>query len=209
MNAEAARLQARDTRAVDPNGLDAPGQLTSAYDLALIARRALAMPDFMHYDQVRSAPFRIKPGKSETIFNQNTLLTTYPGGIGGKIGWTSAAGATYIGLARRGGVTLIATLMHCPAKTEIASAEKLLNWGFAVDGKVAPVGVLVLPGPAGPTAKGPVRPARLRSASATTASAARPAGFPAFVAAGFTAAAVAAIGLGLALARRARTRRAR
>jgi D-alanyl-D-alanine carboxypeptidase (penicillin-binding protein 5/6) len=146
LNATAARLQARDTHAVDPNGLDAPGQLTSAYDLALIARHALAMPAFMRYDQVRAAPFRVKPGKPpETLFNQNRLLANYPGGIGGKIGWTSAAGATYVGMARRGGVTLIVTLLHCPALTEITSAEKLLTWGFAADGKVIPVGTLVSP----------------------------------------------------------------
>jgi D-alanyl-D-alanine carboxypeptidase (penicillin-binding protein 5/6) len=146
LNATAARLEARDTHAVNPNGLNARGQLTSAYDLALIARQALAMPAFMRYDQVRSAPFRVKPGKrAETLFNQNKLLTGYPGGIGGKIGWTAAAGATYVGMARRGDVTLIVTLLHCPSLTEITSAEKLLTWGFAADGKVAPVGALVRP----------------------------------------------------------------
>lgn len=145
MNAEATHLRADDTHAVNPNGLNAPGQLTSAYDLALIARQALSSPAFMHYDEVRTAPFLVKPGKSETLYNQNTLLTNYPGGIGGKIGWTSAAGATYVGLARRGDVTLIATLLHCPSLTEITSAEKLLTWGFAVDGKIAPVGTLVNP----------------------------------------------------------------
>jgi D-alanyl-D-alanine carboxypeptidase (penicillin-binding protein 5/6) len=216
MNATAARLQARDTRAVDPNGLDAPGQLTSAYDLALIARQALAMPDFMHYDQVRYAPFQVRPGHSETIYNQNTLLTKYPGGIGGKIGWTSAAGATYIGLARRGGVTLIATLMHCPAQTEITSAEKLLDWGFAVDGKLTPVGALVPPvsrASAASQVKG-TSPARLSGARPGGGSGHRgPAtgspGLPAFAAIGFTGAAVAATGLWLIATRRARARRAR
>jgi D-alanyl-D-alanine carboxypeptidase (penicillin-binding protein 5/6) len=145
MNATATRLQARDTHAVDPNGLNAPGQLTSAYDLALIARQAVAMPAFLHYDQIRAASFPVQPGKSETLVNQNRLLSTYPGGLGGKIGWTSAAGATYVGLARRGGVTLIVTLLHCPSLTEIGSAEQLLDWGFAADGKVTPVGVLVPP----------------------------------------------------------------
>jgi D-alanyl-D-alanine carboxypeptidase (penicillin-binding protein 5/6) len=208
MNAAATRLQARDTRAVDPNGLDAPGQLTSAYDLALIARQALTMPDFMRYDQVQSAPFLVKPGHSETLYNQNTLLTKYPGGIGGKIGWTSAAGATYIGLARRGGVTLIATLMHCPSLTEITSAEKLLDWGFAVNGKVRPAGMLVPPVPAARRAS-PVRLSATRPAGTATASSGNSAGGPALIAIGFTAAAAATIGLGLAVTRRARARRAR
>jgi serine-type D-Ala-D-Ala carboxypeptidase (penicillin-binding protein 5/6) len=145
MNATAARLQAEDTHAVDPNGLNAPGQFTSAYDLALIARQAVAMPAFLHYDQIHSASFPIQPGRSETLYNQNRLLHDYPGGLGGKIGWTSAAGATYVGLARRDGVTLIVTLLHCPSLTEIGSAERLLDWGFAADGKVTPVGALVAP----------------------------------------------------------------
>jgi serine-type D-Ala-D-Ala carboxypeptidase (penicillin-binding protein 5/6) len=147
INAEARHLQADDTSAVDPNGLDAPGQHTSAYDLALIARAALRLPAFMKYDQTEGGLFPITARKKVGLWNQNSLLTDYPGGIGGKIGWTSAAGATYVGMARRNGVTLIVTLLHCPALSEIISAEKLLDWGFAEDGKVAPVGTLVAPLP--------------------------------------------------------------
>jgi serine-type D-Ala-D-Ala carboxypeptidase (penicillin-binding protein 5/6) len=147
INAEAQRLQAYDVVAKMPNGLPAPGQVVSAYDEALIARQALASPAFMGYDSTLSAPFQVKPGKSETLVNQNTLLTHYKGGIGGKIGWTQASGATYIGMARRNGVTLIVTVLHCTALQEIIAGEKLLNWGFAQDGHVAPVGTLVSPLP--------------------------------------------------------------
>jgi D-alanyl-D-alanine carboxypeptidase (penicillin-binding protein 5/6) len=143
MNATARRLGAHDTVAVDPNGLDAPGQHTSAYDLALIARQALRIPAFLRYDETRAFDFRVSAQRSEMLYNQNRLLSEYPGGIGGKIGWTSAAGATYVGLARRHGVTLIVTELHCPALTETVSAERLLNWGFAVDGRIRPVGKLV------------------------------------------------------------------
>jgi D-alanyl-D-alanine carboxypeptidase (penicillin-binding protein 5/6) len=143
INTEARHLQADDTVAVQPHGLDAPGQHTSAYDLALIARQALRMPVFLSYDETVSAKFKVSAKKSVTLVNQNTLLTSYRGTIGGKIGWTSAAGATYVGMARRNGVTLIVTLLHCPALTEVNFAKSLLNWGFAVDGKVASVGTLV------------------------------------------------------------------
>ena len=94
INAEARHLRADDTVAVQPNGLDAPGQHTSAYDLALIARQALQMPAFLRYDQVRSATFPVSAAKSVTLYNQNSLLSTYRGAVGGKIGWSSAAGAT-------------------------------------------------------------------------------------------------------------------
>ena len=145
INAEARRLRADDTFAVTPNGLDGPGQRISAYDLALIARQGLNMPAFMHYDTVTGGLFRINAHKTVGLFNQNGLLTGYRGGIGGKIGWTSLAGATYVGIARRGGRTLIVSLLHCPALTEVDSAEKLLNWGFAADGNVTPVGTLAKP----------------------------------------------------------------
>src|SRR5579859_2123558 len=160
INAEARHLQADDTVAVDPNGLDAPGQHTSAYDLALIARQALKLPAFLTYDQTRSARFVVARRKAVQLYNQNSLLTSYPGAVGGKIGWTSAAGATYVGMASRHGVTLIVTLLHCPALTEITAAEKLLDWGFSADSKVAPVGALA----------GPVSPPAASSASASSAS---------------------------------------
>jgi D-alanyl-D-alanine carboxypeptidase (penicillin-binding protein 5/6) len=147
INAEAHRLQAYDVVAKQPNGLPAAGQVVSAYDEALIARQALAIPAFMKYDSTLAARFQVKKRKWVTLVNQNTLLTDYRGGIGGKIGWTVKSEATYIGLARRGGVTLIVTLLHCTPLQEITSGERLLSWGFAMAGKVAPVGTLVRPLP--------------------------------------------------------------
>jgi serine-type D-Ala-D-Ala carboxypeptidase (penicillin-binding protein 5/6) len=147
INAEAHHLQAYDVVAVQPNGLPAAGQVTSAYDQALIARQALSMPAFMKYDSTLTAEFPVQPGTMVPLVNQNTLLTQYPGGIGGKIGWTEAAEATYIGMASRNGVTLIVTVLHCTSLQEITSGEQLLNWGFAMDGKVRPVGQLVPPLP--------------------------------------------------------------
>jgi D-alanyl-D-alanine carboxypeptidase (penicillin-binding protein 5/6) len=208
INGEARHLNALDTVAVDPNGLDAPGQRTSAYDLALIGRQALRLPAFLKYDRVTGGLFRITNRKSVGLYNQNGLLTSYRGAIGGKIGWTSAAGATYVGMARRGGVTLIVTLLHCPALTEITSAEQLLNWGFAEDGKVRPVGTLVPPGalPSAPSRGQPAaaRPRASGSASVPRATGSR--GASALAAAGFSAAALVAAGLGFAYTRRSRGR---
>jgi D-alanyl-D-alanine carboxypeptidase (penicillin-binding protein 5/6) len=204
INAEARHLQADDTVAVDPNGLDAPGQRTSAYDLALVARQALKQPAFLKYDQTITARFVVARRDAVTLFNQNSLLTTYPGAVGGKIGWTSAAGATYVGMATRHGVTLIVTLLHCPALTEIKSAETLLDWGFAADGKVTPVGTLV-----GPLQPPSASPAAAASPTRThTASRPHPAAASSSVlaAAAFSCAAAAAAVAGLAYLRRQRRR---
>jgi D-alanyl-D-alanine carboxypeptidase (penicillin-binding protein 5/6) len=167
INAEAHHLQAYDVVAKVPNGLPADGQVTSAYDQALIARQALAMPAFMKYDSTLTAQFPVTPHTVVPLVNQNGLLTQYPGGIGGKIGWTVAAEATYIGMARRHGVTLIVTVLHCTSLQEITAGEQLLNWGFAMDGKVRPVGELVRPLPS-------LAASRKRAKSAARPAAARP-----------------------------------
>jgi serine-type D-Ala-D-Ala carboxypeptidase (penicillin-binding protein 5/6) len=145
MNAEAHHLQAYDVVARQPNGLPAAGQVVSAYDLALIARRALAIPAFMRYDRTLAATFSDTRFGPVHMVNENGLLTQYPGGLGGKTGWTAPAGATYVGMARRHGVTLIVTILHATPLTTIRSAERLLDWGFAASGRVRPVGTLVRP----------------------------------------------------------------
>src|SRR5450755_2584367 len=71
MNAEAVHLQARDTVARTTNGLDAPGQTSSAYDLALIFRAGLAMPSFRHYLSLRSAVFPLGNGQSYRIYSHD------------------------------------------------------------------------------------------------------------------------------------------
>jgi D-alanyl-D-alanine carboxypeptidase (penicillin-binding protein 5/6) len=144
MNEQARHLQAYDTVARTPSGLDADGETTSAYDLALIARAGLAMPSFRHYiATIRSlvpAPHR----KHFEIYTHNRLLTTYRGDIGVKNGYTVKAGATYVGAATRGGHTIIVTLMNAPPNFW-PQAKALLNWGFGALGHVTPVGTLVGP----------------------------------------------------------------
>jgi D-alanyl-D-alanine carboxypeptidase (penicillin-binding protein 5/6) len=205
INAEARHLRADDTVAKDPNGLDQPGQHVSAYDLALIARQALKMPAFMKYDTVTGGLFPLSAHKSVGLYNQDGLLTGYKGGLGGKTGWTSAAGATYVGMARRGGVTLIVSLLHGPPLTEVASAEKLLDWGFAQDGQVRPAGTLVAPLSATTTSSRPGRKApsaRLQDRHSAAVRHSGLSGSSALAAIGFTAAALVAAGIGVAYSRR-------
>src|SRR5262249_20424087 len=107
MNAEAHHLQAYDTVAKRPNGRDAEGQHSSAYDEALFARQALKTPGFMRIEALRVAEFPRRPDhRPIKLWNQNAMLGTYPGDLGGKIGWTTLAKGTFIGWARRGGHTL-------------------------------------------------------------------------------------------------------
>ena len=177
MNDEARRIQALDTVAVNTSGLDAPGQLSSAYDLALIARAGLSRPDFRALVSLKSADFPGAPTADGSprptfkIYTQNKLLIDgYPGAVGVKTGYTTQAGRTYIGAAERDGRLLVVSMMGVTGKTE-PSAAALLDWGFAQAAAAQPVGTLV--GPAKPAKAG--KPSASASASPSTAAAAAPA----------------------------------
>lgn len=153
MNEEAQRLQAYDTVALNPSGLPAEGQLSSAYDLALFAREGLARPDFFEYVNTRVIEdfpgyMPDKPGDPRPtmpIATQNPLfIQGYEGAIGVKTGWTTEAGRTYVGAAERGGTSLVVTLLNIEGEI-YPSAAALLDWGFANIDAVTPVGYLVDP----------------------------------------------------------------
>ncbi|MBX6354638.1 MAG: D-alanyl-D-alanine carboxypeptidase [Micromonosporaceae bacterium] len=148
MNAEARRLGAFETHAVTPSGLDGPGQFTSAYDLALIARACFAIPDFRKYTKTMTAQIPAQPGRAKgfQIQNENTLLTRYKGALGGKTGYTDLARHTYVGAAERNGRRLVVTLLGAEARPLRGwqQGAALLDWGFSVPpGKS--VGHLVTP----------------------------------------------------------------
>ncbi|MEV0428742.1 D-alanyl-D-alanine carboxypeptidase [Micromonospora sp. NPDC050495] len=150
MNEQAHWLGARQTHAVTPSGLDGPGQFTSAYDLALIARACFAQPAFRRYTATRTAvvpgqpALRVKPFE---IQNDNQLLAQYPGALGGKTGFTDLARHTYVGAAERGGRRLVVTLLgaEIPTQRGWQQGAALLDWGFALP-RDAAVGRLVGPG---------------------------------------------------------------
>ncbi|MFD9634411.1 D-alanyl-D-alanine carboxypeptidase family protein [Streptomyces violascens] len=159
MQAQADELQALDTRVVSPDGYDMPGQVSSAYDLTLFARSGLQNKDFREYCSTATAKFPGAEGKDkkrETLEIQNTNrlltgdfgLTPYKGIAGVKNGNTTNAGSTFTGVAERDGKVLLVTVMN-PASGEgqavYKEAARLLDWGFAANGKVTPVGELVPP----------------------------------------------------------------
>ncbi len=199
MNAKAKDLGALDTHAGNPSGLDAPGQSSSAYDLALFGRAAMHLSAFRTYDTTLTVPFPGKPVPKATpttsrttsptakapiivdaagvkrqtyaLSNHNTLLFNYPGTIGGKDGFTDQAHRTYISIARRDGHTYIATEMGGTDYQQWRPTARLLDWAFANGSKAAAIGRLVEPGEVAAAASAAAASASASSASASSASA--------------------------------------
>jgi D-alanyl-D-alanine carboxypeptidase (penicillin-binding protein 5/6) len=156
MNAEAQKLGAYQTHAVTPSGLDGPGQFTSAYDLALIARVCFDRPDFVKYALTKT--FQMPAQKAQKkggfqIQNENKLIFGYKGALGGKTGFTTVARHSYVGGAEQNGRRLVVTLLGAEASPlrGYQQGEALLNWAFALP-KDASVGKLI--DPAVPAAAG-------------------------------------------------------
>jgi len=207
MSETAAKLQAHDTIAVNPTGLDEPGQLSSAYDLALFGRAGLQRADFRRYAGTVRSRF---PGagrkRSFQIWTRNKFLVRYNGAIGIKNGYTSKAHHTLVAAAKRGDRTLIVTIMGARQQPWMAAAA-LMDWGFAVGVSAQPVGQLVGPAPVVGTATSvPGQPVSRQDGAASGGSSSGPSP-QLYVAAGVVGA-LALAGVGAAV-RTARSRRRR
>ena len=153
MTAKAKELGADDTTVCNPTGLDAKDQYTSAFDLAVFAHAGLQREDFRQYVSTTDTSFpaempkKDKQRKSYMIYNQNPLLMNgYRGTIGVKTGYTTLAGATYVGAVQRDGHTYIVTLMGLAEPTE-GAAERLFDWTFKHAHELSPLENLIPPAP--------------------------------------------------------------
>ncbi|MCO5177248.1 MAG: D-alanyl-D-alanine carboxypeptidase [Thermomicrobiales bacterium] len=139
-NARIAELGATSTHLVNPHGLDTEGHVTTARDLATIARYGLqSLPAFG-----QALNQTAYTGDGHTLYTTNPLSGTYPGLIGGKTGITQNAGYCLVEIAQRNGQSIIAVLLGSTADAWASDATALLDYGFTA-----------LAAPAQPTAPDP------------------------------------------------------
>jgi D-alanyl-D-alanine carboxypeptidase (penicillin-binding protein 5/6) len=137
MNLFAYRLRLFRTHYADPDGLnwqDSPDHYSSASDLTRLALYAMRIPLFA---QVVRTPSYSIPATAQHLAHTwdttNPLLTTYPGLLGIKTGYTDAAGRCLVFAAERNGHHLIGTILGSPSETQRdQDATTLLNWGFSL-----------------------------------------------------------------------------
>jgi D-alanyl-D-alanine carboxypeptidase len=131
MNQTARRLGMTQTTYVNPNGLPADGQVTSARDLAMLARAVIRdLPEYEYFMQIPS----IRYGRRVTQ-NFNRLIGRYPGADGFKTGFICASGYNLVASATRNGKRLIAVVLGASSgQTRAVRAAQLLERGFGNNG---------------------------------------------------------------------------
>lgn len=130
MNSKAAELGLADTRFANAHGLDAEGHYSSARDLSVLARYAMANSEFRRIVALEQVDFD-GPGGAKPLENSNLMIDTYAGATGVKTGWTSKAGYCLVASAKRAGIELFAVVLGAPnEEIRFDQARALLDWGF-------------------------------------------------------------------------------
>jgi D-alanyl-D-alanine carboxypeptidase len=126
MNELVGRLGLQGTQFRNAHGLSEAGHYASAYDLAMLARYAMTLPDFAPLAATRQWSAQ----GSRTIYmnNVNTFLSRYPGADGVKTGYTEVAGRTLVASAALNGKRVYVALLNAPRRDE--DAQALFDWAF-------------------------------------------------------------------------------
>jgi D-alanyl-D-alanine carboxypeptidase len=127
MTDTAHRLGMTQTNYVNPNGLPDDNQITSARDLAILARALIHdFPEYSSYWHIPAIKYRRR-----IVRNYNPLLGRYPGADGMKTGFVCASGFNLVATAERDNKRFIAVVLGAPSSGERAvKAAQLLQYGF-------------------------------------------------------------------------------
>lgn len=135
MNARAEELGCLGTHFANPHGLHEDDHYTTAYDMALIAKAAIADSTFRTITETRSHTIPAtnknvaRPIANHHRFIRKTL--NYDGCIGGKTGYTDIARTTLVTFAKRNNMTLVCVVMKCDTgDLAYEDTAKLLDYGF-------------------------------------------------------------------------------
>lgn len=135
MNQRAAELGCQNTHFVNTNGLHAEDHYTSAYDLALIARAYFRNDVLRRIGNTPSYHFIPSAGQPDDFYktNKHQLINgdmSYEGIIGGKTGYTDAAGQTLVTGCEQAGMRLICVVMKEESPAQFEDTKTLFDYGY-------------------------------------------------------------------------------
>jgi D-alanyl-D-alanine carboxypeptidase (penicillin-binding protein 5/6) len=131
MNHKAAELGMNDSRFINPNGLPAPGQHSTARDMAKIARAAYQNSVIRSIVAQKSVVFRYASGRTVEFKNTNRVLRGYPYCNGMKTGYTEAAGHCLVSSGSHRGREVIVVVLGDNRRVWQDSCS-LLAWGLGL-----------------------------------------------------------------------------
>lgn len=131
MNERAQKMGLENTRFVTPSGLDAERHYTTAYELALITKEALANEQFAMAAAAKTARLCYgNPPYNRTLTNHNKLLNMYDDVVGVKTGFTSKSGRCLVSASKKDGKLVIAVTLN--DKNDWQDHRNLLDLGLSL-----------------------------------------------------------------------------
>ena len=130
MNEKAEELHALNTHFVNPAGLDAIDQVTTAKDLSRITSQAMLRADFAEIVKTKEYVAKSVDGKIiHPMKNRNELLGKVPGVLGVKTGWTENARENLVTFTNRDDKKVIIAILG--SQDRFGESEELINWIYA------------------------------------------------------------------------------
>ncbi len=133
MNARMARMGGESSHFVNPNGLPADDQYSTARDMARVARAAYFNPLLREIMRTKHCMFRYATGKTIPLQNTNRVLRTYSFCNGMKTGYTDAAGHCLVSSGSWGGKDMIAVVLGSNKARVWQESALLLAYGLGID----------------------------------------------------------------------------
>ena len=138
MNTEARHLGLQHTHCVNVHGLDDTPMdrrnLTTAYDLAQIARALIHYPKVLAWSSIRYKPFR---NGEFMLYTTNRLIGKFDGLDGLKTGYTQRAKSCLVATAKRRDMRLISVILGARSeKIRDRETKRLIDWGFETFSRV-------------------------------------------------------------------------
>ena len=130
MNHKASSLGMRNSNFINPNGLPAPGQYSTARDMAIAARAVYRSPLIRSFTATKAFTFQFADGHTREIENTNKLLKTVPYCDGLKTGTTNAAGRCLVSSGSLNGRSVIVVVLKSTTPNIWSDSSKLLAWAL-------------------------------------------------------------------------------
>lgn len=130
MNRKAASLGMRNSHFVNPNGLPAQGQYSTARDIAIASRNAYRSSTIRSWTNTQKYTFQFASGRTKVLENTNKVLKRVPYCDGMKTGTTNRAGRCLVTSGTLNGRSAIAVVLKSNSRHIWDDSEKLLRWAL-------------------------------------------------------------------------------